>query len=575
MAFTPVSFEDFDPAHLYCMPLGGQNELGLVSWAFVHQSKILLVDAGAAYPAFDLPGVDLLLPNTAFLEANQDKIVGLALTNGHEEHLGAFAYFMKHLSIPRIMGPRFVGHLIRQEIFDLYGQGHLDQSQLSFEEVNGQTLKVGPFLLEWIAGNNSIYDAYCLKISTQAGTVLYTSGFKLEQTPLDGVMLDIGRLAACGDEGVMLLISSSVNVEEGGYSASEKTVLRSIEKISQSAEGRLIVVMPATNTHRLKVLFEVAKRTGRKVFLQSPTLHKVAVSAAISGYLTYDRNIEGEADKLDTTEDRQVLILESSKEADPIDVLQAISRFEHPTTRLKVGDTIVFSSDVVPGQVRRMAHILDELLALSVPCYYGNRQGVNVSRYGAREELKLMLSITKPRYFAPAMGESRHIVQHGNLGEFFNLGADEIFNLQNGDVLEMKNGYVRPFGRIEAEPVLFNCDQGERVTTASIKERQALSVEGFMTLGLTLGLDGKLLSGPNLSCGASGFLLSDEWPDVRQEIEIAARAAVTKVVQERINDERDSGPYMRSAVREAVVKVLRNRMGAKTTVQVQIHQVGN
>ncbi|HMW88985.1 MAG TPA: hypothetical protein PKE54_03170, partial [Candidatus Obscuribacter sp.] len=197
----------------------------------------------------------------------------------------------------------------------------------------------------------------------------------------------------------------------------------------------------------------------------------------------------------------------------------------------------------------------------------------HVSRYGAREELKLMLSVTKPRYFAPAMGESRHLMQHGQLGEFFDLSEEEIFNLSNGDVLELRNGKARLYGHVEAEAVLFNRDQGERVTTASVKERQALSLEGVLTVGLTVGESGKLVSGPNLACGAAGFLLTDDWQEVQKQIAEVVEGTVDRIASERQGDERDSGPYMRSAIRESVVKVLRNRLGAKPTVQILIHQV--
>lgn len=563
---------DLDYNGLYAIPLGGQNELGLVMWMFIHQGKILLVDAGASYPAQRLPGVDLLLPNTSFLEANEKNILAQIITNGHEEHLGALTYLSQHVEIPQILCPRFVAALIDQNIFDLYGTGQTDRPPVE-TIVPKKEYKIGPFSVQWIESNNSIADACALKISCQGGTVVYTSAFKLDQTPVDGQMLDIGSIARAGDDGVMLLISCSANVEEGGYCPSEKVVVSAMQKLCRQAQGRLIVVIPATNTHRLQVLFDVAASAGRKVFLTGDVLHKVAVSAAISGHLNYDRGLEGAAADLLELEDEKVLFIASSKEADPIDVLEAMARGEHEAITLKAGDTIVFSSDVVPGQARRMAHILDELLAKDIACHWGTRQNVHVSRYGAKEELKLMLSVCKPRYFAPAMGEARHITQHAALGEFFNLDEDHVFSLGNGQILELKNGMGRVVGQIEAEPVLFNRDQGERVTTASVKERQALSLEGVLTLALTVNGKGDMVSGPELDCGASGFLLNDQWPQIQEDILTVTGQTVERITKERLGDERDSGPYLRSAIRESVVKVLRNRLSAKPTVQVLIHQV--
>ena len=571
MSISVSGFSDLDYNGLYAIPLGGQSELGLVIWLFIHQGQILIVDAGASYPAGRLPCVDLILPNTTFLETNESHILAQVVTNGHEEHLGALTYLLQHVKLPQILCPRFVGALIDQNIFDLYGTGKAGKPPVEICDLKKE-YKVGPFVIEFIESNNSIADACALRISCQAGTVLYTSSFKIDQTPVDGGMLDVGRLSQIGDEGVSLLVSCSTNVEGEGYSASEKVVAKTIEKVSLSSKGRLIVVMPGTNTHRLQVLFDVAAKTKRKVYLVGESLHKVAVSAAISGHLTYDRSIEGDVSALDNASDRDVLVITSSKEADPINVLEALAEGEHDVISLKSGDALIFSSDVVPGQARRMALILDNLLIQAVNINWGAKQKVHVSRYGAKEELKLMLSIAKPRYFAPAIGEARHIAQHGDLGVYFNLDEKSVFNLQNGDILEIKNGMARTVGQIESSAVMFNREQGERVTTASVKERQALSLEGVLTVALTLDSQG-IVSGPSIECGAAGFLLTNDWIKVQEDLKSTVLDTVVRIAGERQGDERDSGPYLRSAIREAVVKVLRNKLSAKPTVQVLVHQI--
>lgn len=568
----PFELQDLDYDALYVVPLGGQSEVGLVSWLFIHQGKLLIVDAGASYPAHKLPGVDLLLPSTAFLETNQENILALAMTNGHEEHSGAVAYICQHVKLPRILAPRFVSALIGQGAYDLYQSN--GENIPPVEAVSSKTeYKVGPFTLEWIDCNNSVADASALRISCQAGTVLYTSSFKIDQTPIDGKMLDIARFASIGDSGVMLFISSSANVEEEGYSKSERLVAGRLTKLASESEGRLVVVMPATNTDRLKVLFDVARLSGRKVFLQGDTLHKVAVSAAITGHLQYDRALEGKLSELANEPDKNVLVIASSTEADPMYVFEALARDTHTAISLKAGDTLIFSSDIVPGQARRMAHILDELLAKNIPCCWGSRQLVHASRYGAKEELKLMLSIAKPRYFAPAIGEARHITKHAELAPYFNLAEEQIFKLGNGEVLELKNGIASPCGKIESQSVLFNRDQGERVTTASVNERRALSLEGVLTIGLTVSKELALVSGPTLDYGAAGFLLSDDWEKLKDEIVLVAAEVAERIRQERHRDQRDSLPYLRSAVRESTVKLLRSRLSAKPTVQVLVHQL--
>lgn len=571
-----ISWSDLDYNGLYAIPLGGQSELGQAMWLFIHQGAILIVDAGAAYPAHELPGVDLLLPNTTFLEANQDKILGLLVSNGHEGHAGAIAYLANHVKLPAIYLPRFVAALTSQHTYDLYGQAGSNLPPLTTVDLAGpdRVHQIGPFTVEWIVSSNAIADAAALRISCGAGTVVYTSSFKYDQTPIDGVLLDIGRLAAIGDEGVDLLISDSSNVEESGYTPSEKAVGQTLTRLLRSAAGRLIVVMPGSNTHRLQLLFELAGAENRKVYLCGEALHKIAVSAAITGHLQYDRKVEGKLEDLSNPaiSDREILVIASSIEADPMSVLDELAYDHHDDIKLKAGDTVIFSSEVAPGQARHMANILDELLIKEVQVFWGARQGVHVSKHAAREELKLMLSVAKPRYFAPSLGEGRHITQHGELAVACGVDESHIFALANGDVLEINNGRAQTYGSVEWQPVLFNREQGERVTTASVNERRALSLEGVVTIGLTVTNSGDIVGGPSFECGASGFLRSQEWLAMSDELNSIICEAAQKVKR---NPKVEEGniTVLRSQVREAVVKALRSRLSAKPTVQVLIHQV--
>jgi ribonuclease J len=568
-----TSLADFDHSSLYACPLGGQAEMGLVLWLFIHQGQILIVDAGASYPANELPGVDLFLPNSNFLEANEDKIAALILTNGHEEHCGAVSYLLNHIKVPRVMAPRFVATLIKDNAYDLYG---LDLRRMPpIEEIETRRdYQVGVFGLEWIDSNNAIADACALKIVTASGTVIYTSSFKFDQTPVDGKLLDIGRLAAIGDSGVDLLISDSFNIEEKGYTPSEKTVAEKFNTLCKEASGRLIVVFPATNTDRLRILFEAAQAGKRRVILLGDTLHKVAVSAAMTGHLTFDQKLTASLSDLLSMDDKQVLVIASSIEADPISVLDQLAYGTHPALTLKEGDTVVFSSDVMPGHARHMGYILDQLLSLNVKVVWGARQGVHVSKHASKEELKLILSSIKPRYFTPAIGEGRHITQHSELALDVGLDETQVFNLSNGDLFELHQGFATVAGTIESQPVLFNREQGERVTTASVNERRALSLEGVVTIGLSLTAGGEIASGPTLECGASGFLRSSEWLALEAELDGIIREAVARSKSDgkKGNLEAlgiaDGLAAMRSAIRESVVKTIRSRLSAKPTVQV-------
>lgn len=550
---------------LSVIPLGGQSELGQLLWIVTYGDKILLVDAGAAYPNESLPGVDLLLPNTNFLETNQERILGLLLTNGHEEHCGAVSYLLRHLDIPRIMAPRFVCQLLTGAAADGGASSRLPDLLDTVE--TGKPYEIGPFEVEWLPVNNAIADACALSISTPAGNLVYTSSFKLDQTPVDRRFLDVGGFSKAGDRGVSLLISDSSGVEYTGYTPSEASIAPALEKAVGAAEGRVFVVFPGTNTHRLQIFFNIARSTGRKVVLVGDSLLRTALAAAITGNLIYDRSLEATVEQLDSLDDDKVMVIASGIEDDPLNVLYSLAYGNHPEISLKEGDSLIYSAHVMPGRLRFLAMILDQLLGLGVHAVQGFKQGVHVSKHASCEELKLMLSMVKPRFFIPAIGEGRHIMHHAQLAIDWGLDPENVFPINNGDILEIRNGVASLVGSIEAEPVLFNREQGERVSTASVKERRALSLEGVVTVCMVVDPGLNIIAGPTITAGASGFLRAPQWQDTVSKLKEVVIEAVSEM-----KDGTESGA-MRAAVRDLCVKTLRGRLNAKPTVQVVVHEV--
>ena len=448
---------------LAVVPLGGQSEHGQVLWALIYGGQILLVDCGAAYPMSDLPGVDLLLPNTNFLEANKDKILALCLTNAHEEHCGGVSYLLHHVPIPRIMGPKFVSAFLAQCAIGGSPDKGFECPQV--DTINTREVyHIGPFDVEWLQVNGAIADACALRIGTPEGQIIYTSSFKLDQTPVDHRVFDIAKLAAVGDSGVLLLISDSAGAEIPGYTPSERACTRSLEKAITKADGRVIVVMPGSNTHRLQILFDIAQQSGRKVVVLGETLIRSTLSAAITGNLNYDRRIEAGLDSLDSLPDKQVLVVATGLEGDPMDVLEELAYGRNADLSVKEGDTVIYSAEIYPGSLRLMAMILNQFLTLGVNTVHGQRAMVHVSKHASREELKMMLSITNPKYFVPALGEGRHIMNHAILALEWGMPPETVFPLKNGEILQISNGLASVVGSIEAAAILFNRDQGERVT---------------------------------------------------------------------------------------------------------------
>ncbi|MGE0265601.1 MAG: ribonuclease J [Candidatus Obscuribacterales bacterium] len=550
---------------LTVIPLGGQSELGQLLWIVAYGDKILLVDAGAAYPNESLPGVDLLLPNTNFLETNQERILGLLLTNGHEEHCGAVSYLLRHLDIPRIMAPRFVCQLLTGAAADGGASSRLPDLLDTVE--TGKPYEIGHFEVEWLPVNNAIADACALSIGTPAGNLVYTSSFKLDQTPVDRRFLDVGGFSKAGDRGVSLLISDSSGVEYTGYTPSEASIAPALEKAVGAAEGRVFVVFPGTNTHRLQIFFNIARSTGRKVVLVGDSLLRTALAAAITGNLIYDRSLEATVEQLDSLDDDKVMVIASGIEDDPLNVLYSLAYGNHPEISLKEGDSLIYSAHVMPGRLRFLAMILDQLLGLGVHAVQGFKQGVHVSKHASCEELKLMLSMVKPRFFIPAIGEVRHIMHHAQLSIDWGLDPENVFPINNGDILEIRNGVASLVGSIEAEPILFNREQGERVSTASVKERRALSLEGVVTVCMVVDPGLNIIAGPTITAGASGFLRAPQWQETVNKLKEVVIEAVSAM-----KDGTESGA-MRAAVRDLCVKTLRGRLNAKPTVQVVVHEV--
>lgn len=553
------------------VPLGGQSEFGQMLWVFTYGGEMILVDAGAAYPSEDLPGVDLLLPNTNFLEANQERILALLLTNGHEEHSGAVNYLLRHISVPRIMAPRFVSQLLSQSLLGNDGASPGARVHRLLDTVELRVpYEIGPFEVEWMRVNNAIADACALRINTPEGTVIYTSSFKLDQTPVDKQFMDIHEFANSGDRGVSLLISDSAGVENEGYTPSEASLKGTFIKHLEEATGRVIVVFPGTNTHRLQILFDVAAATNRKVVLLGESLLRTALVAAVSGNLVYDRRIESTIEELPRLKPEQCLVIASGIEDDPLNVLSELASGNNPDFSFTEGDTVIYSASIMPGRLRHMANILDQLLTLGVN-FVRDSSGVHVSKHASREELKLMLSLTKPKYFIPSIGEGRHIMQHAQLAIEWGLEPDDVYPINNGDILEIRNGIASVIGSVESQAVLFNSQQGERVTTFSVHERRALSLEGVLSISLVVNDRQEVLAGPSIVTGAAGFMKTPEWQETHQALKVAIIDAIERYTPH--DDEEDvTIGALRAAVREVAIKMLRSKMQAKPTIQVVVHK---
>jgi ribonuclease J len=556
----------FKPDRLYCFPLGGQNEVGQAMWVLCYGERILLVDAGAAYPPQDLPGVDLVFPNLSFLESRQDAVEALLLTNGHEEHSGAVSYILQHLNVPVIMAPEFVLSLLAQITQTLSQSSHATKYDTIKTDKKYQ---IGPFTVEWVRVNDAIADACGLYITTPAAKLFYTSSFKLDQTPVDGQLLDLGRVAQIGEDGLDVLISDSAGVEKPGYTPSERSVSSRLVGELADAPARVFIVLPGTNTHRLQLIFDIAFKLGRKVILYGEALAQTAVAAVATGNLKYDRQIEAGLEQLSGLPDKEMLIVATGSYGDPMELLSELASDLNPHLQVKTGDTIIYSAGISLGSSRAMSVLLDAFLARGVNIRYGAAHNIHVSKHAGQEELKLMLTMAKPKIFLPALGEGRHIAHHAQMAVNWGMDPHAVFCLRNGEVLEITGGSAAVAGLVDAAPVFYSRDQEEKVTMYSVRERKYLSYEGVITIGCVLDSAGKLAVEPTIEGGGSGFLQSLDWLALKTQLKENVAGAISEFT---VTADEDL-PKLKDGIREQANKLIRGNLLARPLVQVVVQRL--
>ncbi len=571
---TDEPVKNIDDFELAVVPLGGQSELGQVLWVISYKGEIIIVDAGAAYPTRELPGVDSLLPNTSFLEANQDRIKALLLTSGNEEYIGAVPYLVSHVAVPKIMAPKFVCCLIEQTKDELPSDHALKDIEIENIETK-RSYHIGPFEVEWINLSNSAAQSCALRISIAGNEIIYMTSFKLDQTPVDHQLVDIGRLAQLGEQGITLLIGSSAGVEHPGYSVSELALFDSIYSLINQATGRVIVLMSGTNPYRLQTLIDIAKRSQRKILLLGESLIHCAVASAMTESLIYQPEIEASLEEIEKLSDSSVLIVATGKDGNPMSALTELAHATHKNITAKSGDTIIYSSEIPPGRLRQMAMLLDQFLQANINIYWGEEQGVHVARNASQEELKLLLSLIKPKYFVPAFGEGRHIMHNANLAYQSGMSSDKVFPMQNGQILALENGHANIVGQVEFQAVLVNREQGERITTFTVNERRAMSQEGLITISLIINSQGQLVSGPQFDCSAASFRYSLQWKEACLEMTKNISEAIKNAVSITTPKEGKDDVAIRSLVRDTAFKTLRAQLQTKPVLQIVIQQLGS
>ena len=485
--------------------LGGINEVGKNMTCYEYGKSMLVVDCGLAFPESDQLGVDFVIPDFTFVERNQDRIKGVLITHGHEDHIGALCYLLKKINIP-VYATLLTAGLIR---------GKLSEHKLDYEvDIHvvkaGDTVSLGDFDVEFIHVNHSIPGAVALAIKCASGTIVQTGDFKIDTSPIDGEIIDLSRFAELGNEGVMCLLSDSTNAEQPGFSQSESKVGETFKSLfNQAGDRRIIIATFASNIHRVQQIIDIAANTGRKVALSGRSLENVVSIASELGYVNIPDGTLISIDEIKKYSDDRLVIITTGSQGEPMSALSRMAQGGHRKVTIGYNDCVIISARPIPGNEKTVYRVINDLLKLGANVIYEKMYDVHVSGHACQEELKLMLSLVKPKYFIPVHGEQKHLRYHAKLAESVGIDKNNILIADNGYEISVSDRNVSVSGTVASGKVYVDGygvgDVGARV----MKERLHLGQDGIIIVTATIdGASGELLSGPEVV--SKGFVYVKE-----------------------------------------------------------------
>ncbi|HEY9820684.1 MAG TPA: ribonuclease J [Candidatus Sericytochromatia bacterium] len=510
---------------LKIIPLGGLHEIGKNTCVFEFNDEIILLDAGLAFPNDEMHGVNIVLPDMTYLRENRHKIKGMIVTHGHEDHIGGIPYHLKQFDVPVIYGPRLALALL---------QGKLEEAGVTDRTVlktvgPREMVRIGSsFVAEFIRNTHSMSDSFTVAIHTPVGVVIHTGDFKVDHTPVDGEFFDFQRLAEHGEQGVLCLLSDSTNAEVPGSTPSERSVYPNLDRIFAQAPGRLLVTTFASSVHRVNMILELAQKHKRVVSVVGRSMLNVIAHARNLGYIKCPDNLFEPLHAVSNLPPEKVLILTTGSQGEPMAAMTRIANCEHRQIKIREGDTVVFSANPIPGNTIAVVNVIDKLMIQGANVVYGRDKGIHVSGHGSQEDQKLMIGLTKPKFFVPVHGEHRMLVQHAKMAHNMGIPAENTVIINNGDVIEVTQERIGVSGQVPSGIELV--DRSGIVHDNVLKERQQLAADGVVTVAAAVGWEGELLAKPEIHL--RGVASTVEKPLLQRLVE----KAIERTLSERWTD---------------------------------------
>ena len=530
------------------IPLGGLGEIGKNMTVFRYGDDMILIDAGLMFPEDDMLGIDLVIPDISYLIENQDKLKGIFLTHGHEDHIGALPYVMKQIDCPVYGTALTLGIL----------QGRLKENGVSSDNCRtikpGDKITAGAFKLDFIRVNHSIPDAIAIAINTPIGTIIHTGDFKIDHTPVDGQVTEFNKFAEYGDRGVLALLADSTNAERPGFTPSEKMVGKTFDDEFRYAKNRIIVATFSSNVHRIQQVIDAAMKYDRKVAVIGRSMVNVVSIAKELGYL---KAPEGEIIDIDETNNYtpdKIVIITTGSQGEPMSALTRMAMNDHKKVDIMPGDTVIISATPIPGNEKLVSRTIDHLYKLGADVIYEKSNGVHVSGHASQEEIKLVHNLVRPKFFIPVHGEFRHLIKHANLAQSLGMPKENIVIAENGSVIEITKNSIGVNGKVQAGKVLVDGLGVGDVGNIVLRDRRQLSQDGIMIVVVTIDKENcHVVSGPDIV--SRGFVYVREAEGLMDEARDKVQLALEKCEENGVSE----WSAIKSTVRDSLGRFLYER----------------